>query len=59
MLFYVMYKPICKNIKDMTQVDMMVEITQETGIAKPAAVVAVGELPKVVQQTLHEKYNVC
>ncbi len=59
MLFYVMYKAICKNIKDMTQVDMMVDISQKTGIAKPAAVVAVGELPKVVQQTLQENYNVC
>lgn len=59
MLFYVMYKPICKNIRDMTQVDMMVEISQKTGIARPATVVAVGELPKVVQQTLHGKYNVC
>ena len=54
-----MYKPICKNIRDMTQVDMMVEISQKTGIAKPAAVVAVGELPKVVQQTLQDNYNVC
>ena len=54
-----MYKPICKNIRDMTQVDMMVEISRKTGIAKPAAVVAVGELPKDVQQTLQENYNVC
>lgn len=59
MLFYVMYKPICKNIKDMTQVDMMVEISKKTGIAKPDTVVAVGELPKDVQQTLQEKNNVC
>ena len=59
MLFYVIYKPICKNIRDMTQVDMMVEISKKTGIAKPAIVVGVGELPKDVQQTLQENYNVC